>query len=360
MIIPDKINLSDSLLFMLSCREALVGIVESSSMLPAEKGRTKDFLFNEATDYQIMSLIVKGELPKENYNIYEELILHMELKEQVLMVSEFFDSKFGEGFSLKMITEIGPLYPNYSSNKPIVEFLMSSKAKVISEGPAAEIGGAAEKVNRLWTAFKNTPLGKDLAPGSAMRDSEVKKYFMGVLNKAKGNVDAAIQSVKDDAKQGWLKSKFEKINQNMSPSEKRFEPRAAEGWWDKIQSQVRVKASGAKNAMDAAIHQAKQYSAQNPNAKYIAAAALAALAIYGAYKTYKRFFSKAAKACSGKGGAERKTCIKGYKVQALKAQISDLQAAAGKCGASKDPGKCKASIGNKIQKLQSKAQRAAA
>lgn len=360
MIILDKINLGDSLLFMLSCREALAGIVESSSIPTSERGRTKDFLFNEATDYQIMSLILKGELPKEKYNIYEETILHMELKEQVLMLSEFLDSQFGEGISLNIITEIGPLYPNYSSSKPIVEFLLSSKGKVISEGPAAEVGGAAEKVNRLWTAFKNTAVGKDLAPGSAMRDSEVKKYFMGVLSKAKGNVDAAIQAVKDDANKGFLKSKFEKVNKMMSPSEKRLAPAAPEGWWAKLQSQVRVKSSGAKNAMDSAIQQAQQFSKDNPNAKVVAGAALAALAIYGGYKTYKRFLSKSAKACSGNKGVERKVCIKKYQSQAIQAQISDLKAAAARCTASKDPGKCKATIGNKIQKLQSKAQSAAA
>ena len=131
-----------------------------------------------------------------------------------------------------------------------------------------------------------------------------------------------------------------------------------EGWWDKVQSQVRVKASGAKNAVDTAVQHAQQIAKDNPKATLVAGAALAALAIFGAYKTYKRFFSKAAKAC--KGSQDRNACLKQYKVKAVQAQISDLKAASGKCGASKDPGKCKASIGNKIQKLQVKAQRAAA
>jgi len=365
MFIPEKINLSDSLLFMLSCREALAGIVEQSSMPLGQKGRTHDFLFNEASDYQIMSLILKGELPKNKYNAIAEQDLHLELKKLVLFSTPFIGEQFGEEVLESVLFEIGPLYPNYSSAVPIVEFLTSTKSKLVVEAPAAEvIGGAAEKVSAVWNKFMAIPAVKaalaDVKPGSAMRDSEVKKLVMKQLEKAGGKVDQAVQGLKSQYDSGFLKSRLDKINKVMDKGEGRFAPRSIDSWWDKLQSRVRVRASGAKNAIDSAIKQAHEFSAQNPNAKYIAGAALAALAIYAGYKTYKRFFSQAAKACAGNKGPERKACLSKYKIQAIKAQISDLQAASAKCSVSKDPGKCKAAIGNKIQKLQAKAQKASA
>lgn len=360
-----KINVSDSLLFMLSCREALVGVVESSSMPRAEKGRSKDFLFNEATDYQIMSLIVKGELPDEKYNLVGEQLLHLELKDQITFSADLIAETLGTGVLSSMLFEVGPLYPKYSSQVPVLEFLTSSKAKVVVEGPVEVIGSGAEKINAVWNAFKNIPVVKAVAadlkldPNNMKRGSEVDKLIMAQLKKAGGKVDAAVQGLKDKVDKGWLQSKLERLNKGQGSRH-----RAPEGWWNNLQNQIKLKSMDAKHAVNSAIGQAKQYAAQNPDqakaGAIIAGAALAALAIFGAYKTYKRFFSKAAKACAGNKGPERKACIKKFKVQAVQAQISDLKAAVSKCEVTKDPGKCKATIGSKIQKLQTKAQKAAA
>jgi hypothetical protein len=240
-----------------------------------------------------------------------------------------------------------------------LEFLTNVKGRIVVEGPLQAVGASAEKINRLWSAFKNTAVGKDLSPGSAMRDSEVKKYFTGLLNKAEGNVNAAIQNLKADAEKGWFTSKMERLTKNQGS---RYQPREGiKGWWDSVERMAREKGESAKQAISGAISQAQKYAADNPGqAKAglaIGGAALAALALFASYKTYKRFFSKAAQACKG-SGPEKNTCMKKYKLQAIKAQIQDLQAAAAGCGKTKQPDKCKATIGNKIRKLQTKAQAA--
>jgi hypothetical protein len=345
-MIPEKINMGDSLLFMLSCREALAGIVETSSMPTFEKGRTKDFLYNEATDYQIMNLILKGKLPDEKYNLTAEQLLHIEFKDQVIKSANFVSELFGEDLLENLLFEVGPLYPKYSSAAPIVEFLLSSNSKVLTEeSVVSKLGGAAEKVghirNKLSSFFKGATASK------------VDAYIARKLSAVKGDTSKAMDAIKGEYEKGKLQSSLTRLNKGRGSQH-----RAPEGAWDKIRIWAQHKSLDARSAVNNAIQRAQQYSAQNPNAKFIAGAALAALAIFGAYKTYKRFFSKSAKAC--KGSADRKACIKKFKVDAIKAQISDLQAASARCSVTKDPAKCKATIGNKVQKLQMKAQKKAA
>lgn len=88
--------------------------------------------------------------------------------------------------------------------------------------------------------------------------------------------------------------------------------------------------------------------------KGLAAAAAVALVVAGGYAIYKRYFSKAAKACKGKSGSERSVCIKKFKIDAIKAQISALNSGMGKCAKTKNPSKCKAAIQNKVAKLKAK------
>ena len=87
---------------------------------------------------------------------------------------------------------------------------------------------------------------------------------------------------------------------------------------------------------------AVQKFAGTTGGKYAAAGAAAAGAALAAYAVYKRFFSQAAKACKGKSGAEKTSCMKAYKVKGL-------QAAMAKCGSD---AKCKAKFQGKIAKLK--------
>jgi len=89
----------------------------------------------------------------------------------------------------------------------------------------------------------------------------------------------------------------------------------------------------------------------------IAAAVVAALVLLLARKLYKSHLSKAGKACKDKKGAERDMCVKKFKANALKAQVSELSRGKQACQAASNPGKCTAKIDQKIQKKKMEAQK---
>jgi hypothetical protein len=64
--------------------------------------------------------------------------------------------------------------------------------------------------------------------------------------------------------------------------------------------------------------------------------------------------SAAAKACAGKSGGEKSACMRQYKANATKAQISAMQKGLSSCAQSKNPEKCKAAIARKVDKLKSR------
>jgi hypothetical protein len=95
-----------------------------------------------------------------------------------------------------------------------------------------------------------------------------------------------------------------------------------------------------------------QYGHAKGLSRGLAGAAAAALIITVAYKMYKRFLSKAAKACKGKSGATKTSCMNKYKKQATQQRINALQKGMTACGKTKDPGKCKITITKKIRNLK--------
>jgi len=119
------------------------------------------------------------------------------------------------------------------------------------------------------------------------------------------------------------------------------------------------KAKSAAKVYGKAAGKAVSKFAQTPAGKAVGGAAAAAMAIYAGAKIYKRFFSQAAKACSGKSGAEKTACMGKYKKQAIMKQASAIQSAASKCAKSKDPAKCKAAVAAKVNALKAKAAKVA-
>ena len=91
----------------------------------------------------------------------------------------------------------------------------------------------------------------------------------------------------------------------------------------------------------------------NP-AKTFYGAMIGAGILYGGYKIYQRFLSKAARACSNKSGEEKTACIAQYRNNAIKAQIMELKKGLSVCAKTNNPAKCKATIEDKIKKLQNK------
>ena len=90
-----------------------------------------------------------------------------------------------------------------------------------------------------------------------------------------------------------------------------------------------------------------------PGGPNVAYAALGAAAITAGVLAYKRFFSKAARACKDKSGAEKSSCMKGYKAQAKQAEIGVLTSKLSSC---KGNPKCVNRIKARIIKIKQEVQ----
>lgn len=80
----------------------------------------------------------------------------------------------------------------------------------------------------------------------------------------------------------------------------------------------------------------------------VAAAVFVAAASSLAFRAYKRYLSKAAKACKGKAGEERTSCLKKASREAKKQKIKLLEKGLSQCGKTKSPSQCKVKFREKI------------
>ena len=342
MILTENINVSDSVLFLVAARIALSNIVEESAI--EDKDYVKSFLVNEASDYQIMSLLVREDLPEEKFNEVDELLLFSELKELIVenyeLVSEFVEPDIIKDF----IFEVSSIYPEFSSAYPILEFQAGVEREAylseIPKKPSEYLKGAAKYVG------KKLDVKKQLAKaGAAIKDipGDIKKGVAGV--KRAGKLAAAKRAPK-------LAGPYPTRPGAAKAGPAAFRKARPHG----LVKRITMGAGKAATAIGKGISKA----ATSPVGQAVGGAAIAALALYASYKVYKRFFSKAAKACSGMSGADKTACMKKYKVGALNAQAKSLSSAGAKCSKSKDPAKCKAGIQKKVAGLKAKAAKAAA
>jgi hypothetical protein len=294
MILTENRNNNDSILFYLSVREALKESINISSL--SNKKKLADYITNEMTDYEALSLLVTGKLPKEKYDLANEHLLLSNLKESILenfeVISEAVDSNVIKSF----IFEVAPLFPDYSSNNNLLEVDIANSS-AWSEVPVKAAAKAA---------------GGGAGGG-------------GIMNTLKG-----------------IAQKFgaSGVSKKVASPDLANDP----GW-----SEVPVKAA-SKAAGKAA-------GGGISGKAVIGGAVLAALLLYGAAKTYKRFFSQAAKACKGKSGREKTICMNNYRIKALRAQLADIKRARTSCSKSKDPGKCGKITGAQIKKIENKIQK---
>ena len=131
MFITENQKLVESILFLLSARESLSYMVENSSI--EHKDELKTFLMNEASDYEIMHILMREEMPDKKYNFVDEVRLFSDLKEQVLINLNTLYTYMGESINT-FIDEVDLIYPKFSSAAPILEFqLQSHNTKVLVE-----------------------------------------------------------------------------------------------------------------------------------------------------------------------------------------------------------------------------------
>jgi len=126
----NEVNVPESILFLGSTRLTIAEIVKSSSL--EEKKNLSNFILNEASDYQVMSLLMGEELPEKKSNIFEEERLFDDLKD--LITANYLElTELVSGDVLNTIVHrVGSITPKgLSSAPPLLEF-------AVERGPASE------------------------------------------------------------------------------------------------------------------------------------------------------------------------------------------------------------------------------
>lgn len=342
MYITENQSIGESVLFMLSARRTLAEMVEDSGHKSANV--MVNFLMNEATDLEILSLLVEGYLPDEKYNAGGEVILFSRLKEQALANSATMIEMMGESSFNDFMTRVDTVYPHMSTAGPMLEFFAAQSpeitgAMLLSEGPysalAAKKAAALAKTGPLSTMSSGgKTFSQNAAAGKGAAISATNKAHQ--LAGGKGSaIDATTQRL----------SSYGKPDTGGGPAG--FKPDVIKQTEPGMLAQIKAHIQSASDAVSA--------FAKTPAGHVVGGAAVAALLAYAAAKTYKRFFSKAAGACRGMSGGAKTDCMEKYRGRAYMAQAADLQRGMASCAKARNPESCKSAVGGKIERLKAKA-----
>ena len=304
MYITENQNYDNSALFLLAARSTLAEMIQASKS--KSKADLVEYIYNDASDFEVMGLMMTGKLPPVKYSSLGEKLLFSNLKEQVLKNFGPLSQVIGESSLNSFLTEVDSVFPRMSTQKPVLEFFAAVREEMT---PAEKVrkqdmtlSQAHEKEGEVSDQFKGREMGGK--PESAYASTPAGSYghnAPGIFSHLKSMADDAISKGRD------------------------------------------VAATIVK------------YASAHPQAGAgVAAAALASLIAYAGYQVYKRHFSKAAKACAGKEGPAKTQCIAGFKKQATSAQAQTLMKASAACAKSKDPQKCKAAVRAKVEKARSR------
>jgi len=362
MTVTRSTNIADSLLFLLSARDAIRDTVEFSSI--GNKEEVKNFITNEASDYQVMSLLINGELPKEKFNFIKEINLFSELKSSIIENHDLMVDLVGEKITENILFEVDSIYPEYSSARPIMEFLVASEGKVVfteitPEAKIKAVQSLTKKIAAQKVSYKKMfDVWKKASP-------KMKTGIAARLTKQKGAIDGlkkqikTIQLTRVQKLVGTAKGIAGTAVATGKKQAKQVGGAIAKG--AKTAAGVAVKGAAAAAPLAAKVPGAAVAgkalgvsTAVGGGAVAMSALAVAALLTYAGVKAYKRFLSQAAKACKGKSGAEKTACMKAYKAKGIKAQIATIKSGMSKCAKTKNPEKCKKALATKIAGLQKK------
>lgn len=306
-----RFDIFESLLFLVNARKTIRSIVENSSNLTKmEKSKFSHYIMNEASDYEIIHILMKDEFPKNKYNKIEEKKLFKELKSFVLetnLINKTAKNKII--FEVDSLNDTGINSSLYSCS----EFLdqlenkgLSSKKSVLFEEEPKLLKGksktkavekAAEVVADTQKEIKVNPIAQDL----------YKAYIWGSGEAEKGVT--------------WAGKKMRSI-------------------WKKAFKIA--DAAGAKTAAGFIYkHKGK-----------VGSTLLVSLITYGGVQTYKKIWSRAAHACSHTVGEEKTRCFTIYKINALRAEIRDLDGSMAACRDSNDVKECQDKIRERIKKIE--------
>jgi hypothetical protein len=368
MFITENQNFGDSVLFLMAARTSLSNIIDEHNTENAPE--LISFIQNEASDYQVMNLLLCGKLPEEKYNLVEEAMLFSHLKESMLMNKDFVTEMVGEEIFDNVLNEVDSLYMATSTTRPVLEFAAQTDptiaiACMITENPA----GDALMAKNLKAKIMNLASDARDAAGPAKEKimqqiaaAKSKLAAVGQAAKSKGAAMAGKMTGNTAAQKAGLQkaaaaspAQHAKLVAKQKAHAAQAKLGSMKGANTAIAKHKAGVAAGKVKGAASAAGKAVGTFAKTKAGMATGGAAAAALAIYAGYKIYKRFFSQAAKACAGQSGAAKSACMAKYKKQAIMKQASAIQSASSTCAKAKDPAKCKAAVGKKVAQLKAKA-----
>jgi len=390
----------DSLLFLTVARSTLCEYYET-----LEVDRLSDvrrFIKNDATDYQIMELMVTGKLSTD-YDPVREQMLWEALRQSIIMENEGLLEALDDDLVQSFLFEMGPVHEfGLSSATPILEFHIQSghihrtiHQEKIGFDPSS--GGKHVLKNKLPKPPSKEELARRQKEYEAKKgkDDPVAKWAKTQWKKLKGYVskkgekeETSDKKIEPTKKTQVVRKKIEapketkpvkkdpkipdkvvaaKTPEPPMPSKKGLakpekpEPTVAKSEKTPEGGTV-TQASGGEDSskkkdkdtkrtpVTKAVKDAitSRWNKLTPQAKGAAkaTAAIGAAALIGiaANKIYQKHFSKAAKAC--KGSDDKTACMAKFKADARSAKIAKLKAGLGKC----KNYQCKATVQRKIDK----------
>lgn len=346
MIIAENFKLKESLLFLLSMRETLCLLIDESNI--SYKNKLKSFIINEASDYQIVSLILDGELPLNESHYFNELVLFERIRIEVKENKDLICEMFGADIFDDVVKKVDSISPKFSTRKPLLEtdddnpYSIQNMLKNAGKGPVKP------------SKYKIDPKIKDMLDSGK---KAVDKYYDKTdLPKPKADISSTSKLIKKVIdKPKFIPKVPTKVIPNVVNKPSLPTP-------DVVKKSVGLRAQITKS-----FNNLKQQASSGTNAATsfvkahpteIAGVMLAVLAIYASVKIYKRFYSKAAKSCSTYKGQKKTICMKKFQLTGYKAQLMDLKKAATQCGLTKDPEKCVRTIKSKMDKINKKISKA--
>lgn len=307
---------TESLMFLAIARNTICESLKYED-IPEGVDEIKNFIKNEASDYQIMEILVTGTLPDEKYNYEREYRLWEAFKKQLVRNRSMLAESMDETVIDDLIFEMGPVFDyGLSSAKPILEFhnemgLIPVLSELTFGGAKSHEGKKLYQKKSLWGKTKAQARGyKGIASDKAQ---SVIAKGKGIATDVKANAPGAIYAAGTKVGTAALKGKEK-----------------AQGLWKK----------------------AKEAPTWKKVTGGLTAVAGAAAIAYGAYQLYKNYLSQAARACKGK--PDKAACMKQFKDKAQKAKVAKLQQGMATCAKSKNPDSCKKTLAAKIAKEKAK------
>ncbi len=405
-------DITNSVLFMGSMREGLKNTITESSLQSNDKSSLVEFIVNEASDYEVLSMALEGIIPAKKYDVFGEMFLIDQLKESVLSNFKGISKHISESTLKSFIKTVDTITPfGLSTSKNIMEF---NQGITLNEG-------------EFWKRLAKTTLYEQSLSGGndAVSDTSVKGLYAATKGKIAEYTDKLLvlkdrmaKYVGDKSSSAWkaIKSQYDALAQKIAALKAKAvaykakiaaDIKAAGGFKAYAGQKGSAAYSATKTSVTNAVSSAKASAVSGKNAvlkgleivgnksgagkvgmkamgklgganaaKYaagsklgvvtpgvaaasggvviIGGAALAGLALYGAVKGYKRFLSQAAKRCNSLSGQAKTACMNKIRVAAYQNEIKDLTSAKTYCKKSKDPQKCQKIIDVKIQKLKEK------